>query len=115
MAETGIIQKLRRARNLFILRTLPPCKEVVKIVSASLDRPLSFRERTVMRLHLIACKPCVRYFEQSQFLGDASSQLDEQLKDELFTGRLTDEARERIKKVLKTSASLLAVVTDTIL
>ena len=92
MAETGIIQKLRRARNLFILRTLPPCKEIVKIVSASLDRKLTFRERTVMRLHLVACKPCVRYMEQSNFLGSAASQLDENLKHELFAGRLSDGA-----------------------
>jgi hypothetical protein len=114
MAETGIIQKLRRARNLFILRTLPPCKEIVKIVSASLDRKLTLRERTVMRLHLVACKPCVRYMEQSQFLGSAASQLDENLKDELFTGRLSDEARDRIKNVLKTSAGLIALLAVTI-
>jgi hypothetical protein len=110
MSETGIIQKLRRARNLFILRTLPPCKEIVKIVSASLDRKLTLRERTVMRLHLVACKPCVRYMEQSQFLSSAASQLDENLKDELFTGKLSDEARERIKNVLKTSASLFTLL-----
>ena len=114
MAETGIIQKLRRARNLFILRTLPPCKEIVKIVSASLDRPLTLRERTVMKLHLIACKPCVRYIEQSHFLSSAATQLDEHLKDELFTGKLSDEARARIKNVLKTSAGLFALVLATL-
>lgn len=114
MAETGIFQKLRRARNLFILRTLPPCKEIVKIVSASLDRPLSLRERTVMKLHLIACKPCVRYFEQSSFLSSAASKLDENLKDELFTGRLSDEARDRIKNMLKTSAGLFALLLATL-
>ena len=106
MAETGLIQKLRRARNLFILRTLPPCKEIVKIVSASLDRQLTIRERSVMKLHLIACRPCVRYMEQSDFLRSAASQLDEGLKDELFSGRLSESARERIKEALKTSASL---------
>ena len=106
MSETGIIQKLKRARNLLILRTLPPCKEIVKIVSASLDRPLTLRERTLMKLHLVACKPCVRYLEQSQFLSSAVSRLDEDLKEELFTGRLSDEARGRIKHVIKTSAGL---------
>lgn len=110
MAETGIIQKLRRARNRFILRTLPPCKEIVQIVSASLDRPLTFRERAVMKLHLVACKPCVRYMEQSYFLSDAASRLDDRLKDELFTGRLSNDARERIKNVLKSSAGLFALL-----
>jgi hypothetical protein len=110
MAETGIMQRLRRVRNLFILRTLPPCKEIVKIVSASLDRPLTIRERAVMRLHLVACKPCVRYMEQSHFLRSAASRLDANLKDELFTGKLSDEARERIKNALKASAGLFALL-----
>lgn len=114
MAETGIVQKLRRARDRFILRTLPPCKEIVKIVSASLDRKLTVRERVVMRLHLVACKPCVRYMEQSQFLSSAASQLDENLKDELFTGKLSDEARDRIKNILKTSAGLFALLITAI-
>ena len=89
-----------------ILRTLPPCKEIVKIVSASLDRRLTIRERAVMKLHLVACKPCVRYMEQSHFLSAAATQLDEQVKDELFTGKLSPEARDRIKNILKTSSSL---------
>src|SRR4030095_5395934 len=114
MAETGIIQRLRHARNLLILRTLPPCKEIVKIVSASLDRKLTFRERAVMTLHLVACKPCVRYMEQSHFLGSAASQLDENLKHELFTGKLSDEARDRIKNLLKTSAGLFALLVAAI-
>jgi hypothetical protein len=110
MAEIAIIQKLRRARNLFILRTLPPCKEIVKIVSVSLDRRLSLREKAVMKLHLIACKPCVRYMEQSHFLSSAASRLDDSLKDELFTGKLSDEARDRIKNALKSSAGLFALL-----
>ena len=93
-----------------ILRTLPPCKEIVKIVSASLERPLTLRERFLMRLHLVACKPCVRYMEQSQFLSSAVTQMDDHLKDELFTGRLSDDARDRIKNILKTSAGLFAIL-----
>lgn len=93
--------KLRRMLNLAILRYLPPCKEIVKIVSASLDRKLTLREKFIMKVHLFACKPCVRYFEQSQFLKTATFQLDEHLKDDMFSGRLSDEARERIKDLLK--------------
>jgi Putative zinc-finger len=110
MTESGIMFKLRRARNLLILRTLPPCKEIVKIVSASLDRPLTFKERFLMRLHLVACKPCVRYLEQSKFLGTAVHELDEKLKDDLFTGRLSDTARENLKNILKASSAMLIAV-----
>jgi hypothetical protein len=48
--------------------------------------------------------------EQSRFLGTAASQLDENLKEELFTGKLSDEARDRIKELLKASAGLFALL-----
>lgn len=103
MKETRIYKALRRTINITILRALPPCKEIVKIVSASLDRKLTLRERAIMRLHLAACKPCVRYMEQSQFLQAATSELDEKLRQEVFSGRLSDEARDRIKARLRAS------------
>ena len=102
MEQPTIKQRLIRARNLWILRHLPPCKEIVQIVSASLDRRLTLRERFIMRIHLIACRPCVRYMQQSEFLSKATHHLEEKLKEEVFTGQLTDEARQRIKDVLRT-------------
>ena len=101
---------MRRAINLAILRYLPPCKDIVQIVSASIDRPLTFREKAILKLHLAACKPCVRYMEQSKFLSEATHRLDEKLREDLFTGRLSNEARERIKNVLKTSMGLVLVL-----
>lgn len=109
MAENGILIKLKRIRNLAILRVLPPCKEIVQIVSASLDRRLTLREKFLMKLHLVACRPCVRYFEQSVFLNDAAHHMDDHLKEDLFAGKLSDDARARIKNALKTSAGLLAI------
>ena len=87
---------------------LPPCKEMVKIISASLDRKLTFRERVILKIHLWACQPCVRYFEQSQILQNAASHLDDELKNELFSGRLSDEARNRIKDIMRASTGLFA-------
>ena len=48
--------------------------------------------------------------EQSHFLSSAVTQMDEHLKDELFTGRLSNDARDRIKNILKTSAGLYAIL-----
>ena len=98
MSETTLKQKLRRRINLLILRKLPPCKEIAQIISASLDR-----EKLVMKLHLAACKPCVRYFEQSEFLHKATQKLDDNLKEDVYAGRLSDEARARIKELLKSA------------
>ena len=100
MEQMTIKQRLVRARNLWILRNLPPCKEIVQIVSASLDRRLTLRERFVMRLHLVACRPCVRYMQQSEFLSKATHELDDKLKEAVFSGKLSDEARRRIKETL---------------
>ena len=103
MSDTTLRQKLRRQINLLILRNLPPCKEIAQIISASLDRKLTLREKFVMKLHLVACKPCVRYFEQSEFLHKATQKLDDNLKEDVYAGRLSDEARQRIKDLLKAS------------
>ena len=100
MPETTIKQKVRRSINLAILRYPPPCKEIVQIVSASLDRRLTFRERAILKLHLYACRPCVRYLEQSEFLSKATHHLDDKLKEEVFSGTLSAEARRRIKNTL---------------
>ena len=89
---------------------LPACKEIVKIISASLDRKLTLRERLILKLHLMACEPCVRYLDQSQLLSNAAHQLDDELKSDLYEGRLSEEARQRIKNILNASTGLLALL-----
>jgi hypothetical protein len=107
--------KIRRAINRFLLRHLPPCKDLVHVLSASLDRKLTLHEKIVMKLHLYACKPCVRYFEQSTFLSKAASQLDEKQKDAFYAGRLSDSARKRIKDMMQALATVAAVSSSIIL
>lgn len=96
---------LRRMISRAILRGFPPCKEIVKIISASLDRPLTLKEKLLMKIHLFACKPCVRYLDQSAFLSKAVSKMNEQEKADLFSGALSNEARDRIKSLLRSGMS----------
>ena len=105
-----IVNKLRRTLYVAAWRYLPPCKDIVKIISASLDRKLTLRERLIMKLHLAACEPCVRYLDQSKLLSTAAQTIDEELKNDLYAGRLSDDARERIKNILKASSGLFAFV-----
>lgn len=109
MNDLTLKQRLRRGINRILLRRLPPCKEIVQIISASLDRPLTFRERSLMKLHLAACRPCQRYLEQSEFLQTAAHTLDDKLKDDLLDGKLSDDARDRIKSLLRASMGLFAL------
>jgi len=105
-----IFNKIRRAFNVATWTYLPPCKEIVKIISASLDRKLTRRERVILKLHLAACEPCVRYLDQSYFLSNAVQQIDDEMKSDLYSGRLSDEARDRIKDILRASAGLFALL-----
>lgn len=50
------------------------CREVHALVSQSLDRPLSLRERTTMQLHLLICKACTRFNVQMDVLRQAFRQ-----------------------------------------
>lgn len=105
-----VFRKLQRMSNVAVWRYLPPCKEIAQTLSDSLDRELSVRERVVTKLHLWACLPCVRYLEQSRYIRNAMHEYEERRATEIpQSNGLSDEARERLKDLLKTSAGLFAL------
>lgn len=103
MREPVAGQNIRRVIRRTILRAFPSCKEIVKIISVSLDRKLALKEKFLMRIHLLACKPCVRYLDQSEFLSRAVKLLDSKETEALFEGKLSDATRMRIKDALRSS------------
>lgn len=48
------------------------CKNVCFMVSESLDRRLSLRERISVKVHLLMCKACQRMARQMELLREAS-------------------------------------------
>ena len=44
------------------------CKQASQLISQSLDRPLTMRERFALKLHLFVCKYCKRFSQQVQTL-----------------------------------------------
>ena len=44
------------------------CKQASKLVSQSLDRPLSWSEKMQLTLHLFICNPCTRFKQQLKLL-----------------------------------------------
>lgn len=72
------------------------CKEVSRLVSEGLDRPLPFRERLVLRLHLALCRLCSRYQRQLCFLQEALRESPAHY-GEHSQPALSGEARQRIK------------------
>lgn len=102
-------KKMQRFFFYLIWKFLPTCKEFVPILSGSLDRELSLYKKIIVKLHLIACPPCVRYLKQIKFVREASHKCDEKLLQTEADVKLSDETRERLKKILKDSAIALGV------
>ena len=65
------------------------CKDVSFLVSESLDRTLSIRERLGLKTHLLMCKACQRMARQMELISAASHRIASE-------ERLSKEASERI-------------------
>jgi hypothetical protein len=47
------------------------CKQTSKLISQSLDRPLTWSEKLQLRLHLFMCNPCSQFKRQLNMLRTA--------------------------------------------
>ncbi len=80
------------------------CKDASHLVSHSQDRPLSFRERLELRIHLWVCANC-RQFERQmglmrRLLRQPTRQAEAEAEAETADTPLSAEARERISQTL---------------
>ena len=97
----SLYEKAKHAVRFWLLRRLPACKQTVEIISQSMERPLTLRERVLLKLHLWVCMWCLWYMEHLQLMRDALRlQENESDVDVSTTTRLSDEARERIRSSL---------------
>ena len=78
----------------FIGKHTPKCREMVRILSKSMDEPMSFSMRIKKRLHFLICCWCQRYEEQLHYLRDLSRSLPEHA-DEFSNGSVSAESRWR--------------------
>lgn len=62
------MMNIRRSLRDWLLRRLKPCREIVPLLSESLDRRLTPANQIEMRLHLFVCAWCARYLKQIKFL-----------------------------------------------
>jgi hypothetical protein len=51
------------------------CKDMTKLISDSLEHPVSFRRRMEMRLHIMMCRLCRTFRENSVLLRKVSRSL----------------------------------------
>ena len=76
------------------------CKDASRLVSEGLERPLGFRERWSLRLHLWLCDNCRRFERQLRLLRRALRKLARGAETATQGPELPSEARERIRKAI---------------
>jgi hypothetical protein len=78
------------------------CREVTRLVSESLDRELSLRQRVSTKMHLMMCRLCSRYNKQLAGLREAFRLHAMREEDtDIYPASLSSKARERIKQALQ--------------
>lgn len=73
------------------------CKKASILLSASMDRELTFIERLRLRMHLMVCKWCRRFRIQLVFLQSLGEEIS---KEDHDFASLPQEAKERIQSRL---------------
>ena len=83
----------------FIGKHTPKCREMVRILSQSMDEPMPLLMRIKKRLHFLICCWCERYEEQLRYIHETVRQFPEH-GDEASNIPFPPEAKERIKRKL---------------
>lgn len=78
------------------------CKQTSLLVSQSLDRPLTWRERSAVHMHLWICVYCRRFRQQVLLIRRHLGRWQQQ-ETERTDIRLSGPARERIAQHLDTA------------
>jgi hypothetical protein len=94
--------KLKFTRfNNWVWRNLPACKEVVKLITASLDGRLGLRQWIIMKIHLISCDSCVNFLKQVKLIQSALRRGNAKLEEQNSNLKLSEDARARLKEAVR--------------
>jgi len=87
----------------FVGKHTPKCREMVRILSQSMDKPLPLMMRIKKRFHFLICCWCRRYEEQLRYIHETAPQFPEHAH-EVPGPPLSEEAKERMKQKLAQQA-----------
>lgn len=79
------------------------CRKMTQLISKSMDEPLSFRERFMLRLHTITCGACRRYRSQLESMRNAIQRMTPDQTGEPGQS-LPSDSRQRIADALRESS-----------
>ena len=84
----------------WITASTPSCKQAIRLISDSLDRPIGLRTRFSLSAHYLVCCYCRRYEQQMHLMRRLLVRLPYS-PDEAATDRLDETVKERIKSRLR--------------
>ena len=84
---------------IFIGKHTPKCREMVRILSQSMDEPMPLMMRIKKRIHFLICCWCQRYEEHLYYIRNTARRFPEHA-DEASSVSFSSEARKRIKQKL---------------
>lgn len=73
------------------------CKQIIELISQSMDSGLPRLAYLEMKIHLLMCKTCNRYSRQLSIMQKALSVIE----GHLLSQQLSEEAKQRISLQLK--------------
>lgn len=76
------------------------CKQASQLISQSLDRSLTLRERIALKLHLIICKYCKRFSQQVQTLRNAMRTMVDSIENN-NTIKMPSSTKKRITDLVE--------------
>jgi len=80
------------------------CKQSSQLISQSLDRSLTLRERFALQLHLIICEYCKRFSQQVQTLRIALKQMANSIENNSMI-EMSSAAKKRIADLVEANHS----------
>ena len=78
------------------------CQQASQLISKSLDRQLSWRERFAVRLHMLFCQYCKRFNQQLITMRNALNRLSQSIENNADI-RLPSETKNRIASAIESS------------
>ena len=84
------------------MKLLLNCKEASKIISQSLDNPLSWSNRMKLKFHLLICNACTRFNQQLRLIKNAINSIKIETENDTSI-QLSLDAKARINKAVESN------------
>jgi hypothetical protein len=84
------------------MKFLLNCKEASKIISQSLDNPLSWSDRMKLKLHLFICNACTRFNQQLRLIKNAVLRIKLETENDASI-QLSLDAKARINRAVESN------------